>query len=98
MSGMANAAVASFLVEAVHKYITGDLLGIAFLGEVGATDVYKRQAIARYTIRKPRFRMRRTFSTVGDIKMRLLCKSNCPDVYKRQSFLIQYQGDWSAHQ
>ena len=37
MSGMANAAVASFLVEAVHKYITGDLLGIAFLGEVGAT-------------------------------------------------------------
>lgn len=37
MSGLANAAVASFLVEAVHKYITGDLLGIAFLGEVGAT-------------------------------------------------------------
>ena len=37
MSGMANAAVASFLIEAVHKYITGDLLGIAFLGEVGAT-------------------------------------------------------------
>ena len=37
MSGMANAAVASFLVEAVHKYITGDLLGIAFLGEVGVT-------------------------------------------------------------
>ena len=35
MSGMANAAVASFLIEAVHKYITGDLLGIAFLGEVG---------------------------------------------------------------
>lgn len=35
MSGMANAAVASFLVEAVHKYISGDLLGIAFLGEVG---------------------------------------------------------------
>ena len=31
MSGMANAAVASFLVEAVHKYITGDLLGIAVL-------------------------------------------------------------------
>ncbi len=37
MSGMANAAVASFLVEAVHKYITGDLLGISFLAEVGAT-------------------------------------------------------------
>ena len=35
MSGMANAAVASFLIEAVHKYITGDLLGIAFLSEVG---------------------------------------------------------------
>ena len=30
MSGMANAAVASFLVEAVHHYITGDLLGIHF--------------------------------------------------------------------
>ncbi len=38
MSGMANAAVASFLVEAVHKYITGDLLGIQFLAEVGATS------------------------------------------------------------
>ena len=37
MSGMANAAVASFLIEAVHKYITGDLLGIAFLAEVGST-------------------------------------------------------------
>ena len=37
MSGLANAAVASFLIEAVHKYITGDLLGIAFLGQVGAT-------------------------------------------------------------
>lgn len=37
MSGMANAAVATFLVEAVHKYITGDLLGFAFMGEVGAT-------------------------------------------------------------
>lgn len=36
MSGMANAAVATFLVEAVHKYITGDLLGFAFMGEVGA--------------------------------------------------------------
>ena len=37
MSGMANAAVASFLIEAVHKYITGDLRGSAFLGEGGAT-------------------------------------------------------------
>ena len=38
MSGMADAAVASFLIEAVHKYITGDLLGISFLGTVGATS------------------------------------------------------------
>lgn len=38
MSGMANAAVATFLVEAVHKYITGDLLGFAFLAEVGSTS------------------------------------------------------------
>lgn len=35
MSGMANAAVATFLVEAVHKYITGGLLGINFLESVG---------------------------------------------------------------
>lgn len=35
MSGLANAAVATFLVEAIHKYITGDLVGISFLGEVG---------------------------------------------------------------
>lgn len=35
MSGMANAAVATFLVEAIHKYITGDLLGISFLGVTG---------------------------------------------------------------
>ena len=35
MSGLANAAVATFLVEAVLKYIFGDLIGIAFLGEVG---------------------------------------------------------------
>ena len=33
MSGMANAAVATFLVEAVHRYISGDLLHLAFLGE-----------------------------------------------------------------
>ncbi len=38
MSGMANAAVATFLVEAVHKYITGDLMGFSFLEEVGATS------------------------------------------------------------
>lgn len=37
MSGMANAAIASFLVEAVHKYITGDLLGIGFFQTLGTT-------------------------------------------------------------
>lgn len=35
MEGMANAAVATFLVEAIHKYITGDLLGFEFLRQVG---------------------------------------------------------------
>lgn len=38
MSGMADAAIATFLVEAVHKYITGDLLKIPFFQEVGATS------------------------------------------------------------
>ena len=38
MSGMANAAVATFLVEAIHKYITGDLLGIDFFHTVGETS------------------------------------------------------------
>ena len=38
MSGMANAAVASFLVEAVHSYISGDLIGIPFLKEVGSVS------------------------------------------------------------
>lgn len=38
MSGLANAAVASFLVEAIHSYITGDLLNVAFLKEVGVTS------------------------------------------------------------
>lgn len=37
MSGMANAAIASFLIEAVHRYITGDLLGISFFQELGTT-------------------------------------------------------------
>lgn len=37
MSGMANAAIATFLVEAIHKYITGDLLGLEFFREVGET-------------------------------------------------------------
>lgn len=35
MSGLANAAVATFLVEAIHKYISGDLIGLSFLGDVG---------------------------------------------------------------
>lgn len=38
MSGLANAAVATFLVEAVHRYISGDLLGSTFLGEVGSVS------------------------------------------------------------
>lgn len=38
MSGLADAAVATFLVEAVHTYISGDLLGLKFLGEVGTTS------------------------------------------------------------
>jgi len=38
MSGLANAAVDTFLVEAVHRYISGDLLGSAFLGEVGSVS------------------------------------------------------------
>ena len=37
MSGLANAAVASFLVEAIHSYITGDFLGIQFLKDVGTS-------------------------------------------------------------
>lgn len=38
MSGLANAAVATFLVEAIHKYISGDLIGLQFLGEVGTAS------------------------------------------------------------
>ena len=34
MGGLADAAVATFLVEAIFKYICGDFIGIAFLGEV----------------------------------------------------------------
>lgn len=37
MSGMANAAIATFLIEAVHKYITGDLLGLSFFQTLGST-------------------------------------------------------------
>lgn len=36
MNGLANAAVATFLVEAIFKYICGDFAGVAFLGQVGA--------------------------------------------------------------
>lgn len=35
MGGLASAAVASFLVEAVHAYISGDFMGIGFLKETG---------------------------------------------------------------
>ncbi|MGL5123840.1 MAG: PTS sugar transporter subunit IIC [Fusobacteriaceae bacterium] len=35
MGALAGAATASFLVEAFHKYVGGDLFGIAFLGRVG---------------------------------------------------------------
>ena len=38
MSGMAAAAIASFLVEAIHSYITGDLIGVPFLKEVGTVS------------------------------------------------------------
>ena len=38
MSGMANAAIASFLVEAVHKYILGDVLALEFFQCLGATS------------------------------------------------------------
>ena len=38
MSGLADAAVATFLVEAIFKYICGDFAGIGFLGEVGAAS------------------------------------------------------------
>lgn len=36
MGGLANAAVAIFLVEAIYKYIGGDFLGFELLGEVGS--------------------------------------------------------------
>ncbi len=38
MSGMANAAIATFLIEAVHKYITGDLFNLEFFQTLGATS------------------------------------------------------------
>lgn len=38
MSGLANAAVATFLVEAIHKYISGDFLNLSFLRQVGESS------------------------------------------------------------
>lgn len=38
MGGMANAAIATFLIEAVHRYITGDLLGLEFFQTLGSTS------------------------------------------------------------
>ena len=38
MSGLADAAVATFLVEAIHKYISGDFLNLTFLGKVGSVS------------------------------------------------------------
>ncbi|PSW21246.1 transcriptional regulator [Photobacterium sanctipauli] len=35
MSGLADAAIATFLVEAIHKYVMGNLLGISYLAEFG---------------------------------------------------------------
>lgn len=35
MGALANAAVATFLVEAFQRYVGGDLIGIEFLGKVG---------------------------------------------------------------
>lgn len=37
MGALANAAIASFLVEAFQKYVGGDLLGVDFLGTLGET-------------------------------------------------------------
>lgn len=36
MGGLANAAVATFLVEALHKFVLGDMLGVKFLGNIGS--------------------------------------------------------------
>ncbi|MGA8941106.1 MAG: PTS sugar transporter subunit IIC [Thermoactinomyces sp.] len=38
MGALANAAVASFLVEAFQKYVGGDIFNISFLGEVGSAS------------------------------------------------------------
>ena len=39
MSGLAAAAVSSFLVEAIHVYIAGDFFGIHFLREAAWLQV-----------------------------------------------------------
>lgn len=38
MNGLAGAAIATFLVEAIHNYISGDLFGLNFLQEVGISS------------------------------------------------------------
>ncbi len=38
MNGLANAAIASFLVEAIHKYVGGDIFSLGLLGSTGATS------------------------------------------------------------
>ena len=38
MSGLANAAIATFLVEAIHKYIAGDFFNNTFLNQVGSVS------------------------------------------------------------
>lgn len=38
MSGLAFAAVATFLIEAIYKYVGGDFAGIDFLNAVGSTS------------------------------------------------------------
>ncbi|OAN17636.1 transcriptional regulator [Photobacterium jeanii] len=35
MSGLADAAIATFLVEAIHKYVMGNLFGVNYLAEFG---------------------------------------------------------------
>ncbi len=35
MSGLADAAIATFLVEAIHKFVTGKLVGIEYLADFG---------------------------------------------------------------
>ncbi|WP_051569117.1 PTS sugar transporter subunit IIC [Alkaliphilus transvaalensis] len=46
MTGLAGTAIATFLVEAIHNFISGDLLQIAFLKEVGLSSGSMSGAIA----------------------------------------------------